>query len=90
MRYSEQAEQKTIRAGRVELLYQYGRFALFATLIIAPIIVVLLWNKADQFFLIAWIGAILAVTAARFFLLRSYTNASPPSSEELAMSRVPP
>lgn len=62
----------SIKAEQLRLLYEAVPIALFAILVNATVTVAVLWGQVPELQLLAWLGAIFAMTAARYMVTRRY------------------
>ncbi len=76
-RASPQAQGTRLYAEQVEQLYRVSRPGYAATAIVALIITVAMWGVVETGALLAWLAAVMAVTAVRYALYQAYTAAIP-------------
>jgi diguanylate cyclase (GGDEF)-like protein/PAS domain S-box-containing protein len=65
-----------VRAGRVAALYGQAIPGFFVTAGVAAVCAVVLWSAVDRGLLAAWFVAVVAITAARYLLVRRYHAAA--------------
>jgi diguanylate cyclase (GGDEF)-like protein/PAS domain S-box-containing protein len=66
--------EKTLLAARVDALFSVARPAYFATLANAGLLLLVLWETFPVALLLAWFGALAAITLARIGLHRAYAR----------------
>ena len=74
---SQQRLQQHVFAKQVALLYEHTPASLAASLIVAGLVVVTLWDTAPSIVLLGWFTAFVIVTACRLQLTRAYQKAAP-------------
>lgn len=73
---AQQTHQEKVLEAQVDLLYQQAPSGFVATVANATILVAALWGVIESMVLVSWYGYILAVTAGRYALVRSYRRPS--------------
>ena len=73
--------RRLVLARQVRTLYRQSTPALLTNVGNALVVDAVLWTKASQTFLVLWTLLILAMTAVRMVLRRSYWRADPPASD---------
>jgi diguanylate cyclase (GGDEF)-like protein/PAS domain S-box-containing protein len=73
-----------IRAGQVAALYRQAAPGFFVTLAVAAVCAAVLWQAVDRGPLAGWFAAVVAITAARYLLVRWYRAAERPPGEARA------
>jgi diguanylate cyclase (GGDEF)-like protein len=76
-----------VRIEKIQLLYRQSGHAAAAALISACIWTALMWPVAERAALLAWIGAVLMVTAIRLTLFRGYRRSAPEGNDVLRWDR---
>ncbi len=66
--------EKVIFQEKVRALYKALPSSVFATIIIAAVMVSVLWRVIDQFFLVIWFSVIATVNIVRFILYKYYSR----------------
>ncbi len=70
-----------ISAEQIRLLYDQLSSALIATVVLGGLVGYVLWDQVPHLWLVTWLVALGATTAARVGLLRSYFRTNPSASE---------
>lgn len=77
-----------ILAEQIKLLYQQNKSALLATLLIAMILVLILWNYISKNWLLGWLAATYLITFIRYLLVWSYFRRNPSVIESATWGRL--
>ena len=84
---SANPHQLEISAEQIRLIYDQLSSALTATVVIGLLVGYVLWDHVSRPWLLIWLLALGATTAARVWLRRSYLKTSPPPSEAALWAR---
>ena len=76
-----------ILAEQIKLLYQQNKSALLATLLLAMILVLVLWDYVPKNWLIGWLAAAYLITCVRYLLMRSYFRKNPSIAQSAIWGR---
>ena len=79
--------EQRLQAARVGALYGVGRSVYLSSPLVAALTLVLLWELPGRGVLLAWFGAVLAVTLGRVALHRAYQRAANRQEDALAWER---
>lgn len=63
---------QAISAEQIKLLYSNTTFSLLASAVIAPVLALALWRELHHTSLLAWLTAIMLITAGRYYLTKLY------------------
>jgi len=74
-------KQGQVSAEQVRFIYKQLPSALYGTLLIAAILILMLWNQGSHYRLISWGCLISLITLGRFILLFRYNKASPDTKD---------
>lgn len=74
MNYQHFPFPQIVKAEQVKLLYQNSAFALFAILLITPILSAFIWDEMDSGVVGLWLLFGLGITLSRFALLKAYSK----------------
>ena len=74
---SAEAGEGRLYAEQVEHLYRLSRRGYVATAVVALVVTIAMWGGVEPGALLAWLAAVLAVTAVRYALCQAYTTAVP-------------
>ncbi len=77
-----------ILAEQIKLLYQQNKSALLATLLLAMIVVLVLWNHVPKNWLLGWLAATYLITFVRYLLIRSYFRRNPSIAESASWGHL--
>lgn len=77
-----------ILAEQIKLLYQQNKSALLATLLLAIIVVLVLWNHVPKNWLLGWLAATYLITFVRYLLIRSYFRRNPSIAESASWGHL--
>lgn len=77
-----------ILAEQIKLLYQQNKSALLATLLLAMILVLVLWDYVPKNWLLGWLAAACLITFIRYLLIRSYFRKNPSIAESATWGRL--
>ena len=72
---------REIEAEHVRLLYLQLPPALFATAVIAVLVVYVLWEQVSRPWLLSWFVALTLLTLGRLWLMQNYLASNPPAIE---------
>lgn len=79
--------QEMVTHERIRQLYGSSRLSLIVNLINAPITVGALWSVYPAWVIMAWLGALYLVIAARFLLIRAFRTRKPDAHEAKIWAR---
>ena len=74
---------EAVRHEQIKLLYEASPLSVFATILIATVLVIIQWKVFDHQLLLAWLGAFVAVSLYRAGLFVSYRKVEPDISQSL-------
>lgn len=83
----DRVDATRLAAARVDALYDAARSAYLATLITAAVLMLVLWGPLTEGVLLAWFGAVVAVTLARIVLHWRYARAQATGRNPLLWER---
>jgi diguanylate cyclase (GGDEF)-like protein/PAS domain S-box-containing protein len=81
------AEERTLRAEQVRLLYRFSLVGFLASLMVVLILGALLWPEMSKPALFVWFLAISLVTVGRYLLYKAFFQAVPDDTEVLRWER---
>jgi PAS domain S-box-containing protein len=77
-----------VRAEQVRGLYSKGVLPFFTNIINGSVVAYVLWDRADHFWLLAWLGTLSAVTLVRIGLWLNYHRRAPGMVDAATWGRV--